>query len=439
MGWRARQQASDRPRSPWRRSGRDRSAAKGAPTPARNVPLISVTAGFATTWYLTWSPVLPLLLGSRGASPAAIAATFALVNLCGALIQYVGGRLADRVGVRRVIGWTGVALGCTWFAMAAASGDWLGLAVFYVLGNTLFGLQATAFVTVISDSVPIGRRLRAFSFYQFWSAASFVAGPLAGGLLLLPRLAPPVYLGLTGLVYLSVGIVRLAFLREPRQLTGRPNPPATPRRILAALAGSAERRELAALSAGVTLAFALTVNGPFIPVTVHVLAGIPPRVVEILFGVGPVGALAVSLAARLVRSHRRTLAWGLAILALAAAALALPLGMVGLAAAFLLAFAGFQLTSVAFAVLRVRLAGEDAPGEVLGASSAMAGTAAFLGVAVAGAAGGRVALLAGAAIAVATGVWQVRGAGRALTQDMVVDAGASSQGQMAAAGRPGEL
>ncbi len=375
---------------------------------ARNIPVISVTAAFASTWFLAWSPVLPLLLGRRGAPAAAIAATFALVNIGTALAQYVGGRLADRVGIRRVIGWTGIALGFTWLGMAAASREWLGLALFYVLGNTLFGLQSTAFITVVSDSVAAARRLEAFSYFQFWSAASLVLGPIVGGLLLLPHLAPPMYLGGTGLAYLSVGLLRLFALREPRSLSRVAGPPLTLRRLADAAAGGPERRELLLLTCGVTLAFALTVNGPFIALAAHALDHLQARVVELFFGVGPVGALAVSILAPRLRGHRTALAVGLWILALAAAAMALPLGRLMLGASFLLAFAGFQAAQVGFSTLRVQLAGDESVGEVLGATSAIAGIGAFLGLMVAGLAGFQGGLLLGAGVALLTAWWQGR-------------------------------
>ncbi len=375
---------------------------------ARNIPVISVTAAFASTWYLAWSPVLPLLLGQRDAPATAIAVTFALVNIGTAFAQYFGGRLADRIGIRRVIGWTGITLGFTWLGMAAVSGEWLGLAFCYALGNTLFGLQSTAFITVVSDSVPTGRRLQAFSYYQFWSAASLVLGPIAGGLLLLPHLSPPMYLGATGLAYMSVGLMRLFVLREPRSLPAAAGPRVTLQRLADAAAGGPDRRELLLVTCGVTLAFALTVNGPFIALAAHALDHLQARVVELFFGIGPVGALAVSMLASRLRGHRTSLVLGLWILALAVAAMALPLGRLMLGASFLLAFAGFQAAQVGFSTLRVQLAGQESVGEVLGATSAIAGIGAFLGLMVAGLAGFRGGLLLGSGVALVTAAWQGR-------------------------------
>lgn len=382
-------------------------ASDAAPGLARNVAVLGTTAAFATTWLLAWSPVLALLLQRRGADATAIAATFAAVNLGTALAQYAGGRLADRVGARLVIGWTGIALGLTWFAMAATSGYWEALAFFYVVGNTLFGLQSTAFVTIIADSVTGEVRLQAFSRYQFWNSSALVVGPLLGGLWLL-HASPEIYLGATGLAYLLVGVIRLAGLREPRDLPGAARTPISAERLVQTTVGDAGRRELVLLSAGVTLAFALTVQGPFMPVVAHALDRLPMRFVELCFGIGPFGALAASFLAPRLGGGRRAQGVGLALLAVAVAVMSSPLPPWLLVVAFLVAFAGYQVASVAYSAQRIALAGSTAVGEVLGATSAIAGIIAALGLLAAGAFGDRPALLLGALVAMATAGWHTR-------------------------------
>jgi MFS family permease len=393
-----------------RRDGKGGAAGGGtSPRPRlwSNVVLISLTAGFATTWYLMWSPVVPLLMATAGAAGSAIALAFAATNLASALAQYFGGRLADRIGVRRVIGLTGVALGITWLAMAAASASWLGLALFYFLGNLLFGLQMTAFVTVVSDSVPPEQRAGAFSYYWAWSAVSLVLGPILGAFLVLPHLHPPAYLALTGAVYLTVGFVRLVGLREPRPVPAVRPPPLSLVRAVRAAAGGEDRRLLLVLTAGVTVTFALTVNGPFMALVAHRLDRLPMRYVDLLFGVGAVGALVASALAARSPDPRRPLVWGLAMHAAAAAALAFPLPRVALAGAFGLAFVGFQVATVAFSTLRVALAGPQAVGEVLGATSAAAGVVAFVALYMGGLLGDRAGLALAAAVASATALWVV--------------------------------
>jgi predicted MFS family arabinose efflux permease len=331
-----------------------------------------------------------------------VAATFAAVNLGAAVAQYLGGRLADRAGARLVIGWTGIALGLTWIAMAATARWWAALAVCYILGNTLFGLQSTAFVTIISDSAPVERRMQAFARYQFWNAAALVAGPVLGSIWLL-HLPAFTYLGATGGAYLLVGLVRLTGLRDPRPALAPPARRAADR-LMHAAAGDGKRRELLLLSIGVTLAFALTVQGPFMPVTAHALDHLPLHQVELLFGFGPFGAIAASSLAPRLGGSRTAQGVGLTLLAVATAAMTVPLPLGLLVLAFLVAFAGFQVATVALSALRIELAGATGVGEVIGATSALAGIGAALGLLVAGSAGAGPALIAGALAALITAV-----------------------------------
>lgn len=388
--------AGERPRAP-------RTAIR--PPLGSNVAVISLTAGFATTWYLLWSPVVPLLLALGGASAGAIAIAFAATNLGNALAQYIGGRLADHFGVRAVIGLTGIALGVVWLLMAAASSRWQGLALFFFLGNVLFGIQMTAFITVVSDSVSAGERTRAFAYYWFWSSVSLVVGPIAGSFLALPRLAPATYLALTGFVYLAVGVVRLVTLRDPQPALRRRPPPFALARALDAAAGNGRRRQLLILTSGVTLTFALTVNGPFMALATHLVDHVAVRFVDLLFGVGALGALVSSAVASRHGHVRAVLIGALGVHALSAAALVLRLPGIALVAAYLFVFAGFQVATVAFSAIRVELAGTEDVGEVLGATSAGAGVVAFAGLLLGGLLGSEASLGLAAAAALATAAW----------------------------------
>lgn len=366
--------------------------------------VLSGTAALASTCLFTWSPVLPLLLAARGATRTDVAATFALVNLALAAPQYVGGRLSDRIGARMVIGWTGVALGITWLAMALASATWTGLAAGYILGSALFGLQSTAFVTIVADSVPPVGRTGAFAEYQFWSAVALVVGPLLGAVAVLPALGPGWYLGLTGAVYLAVGVVRLALLQEPRPRPSLPSPGARAPRLCRRRGGA--RAPLLLLTTGVTLAFAFTVNGPFMATATHAIDHMPTTSVDLLFGVGPIGALLATAVTPRVGGGRLALALGLLALGAAVLALALPLGATALVLVYLLAFAGYQIAMVAFSAERVRLARTRNVGEALGASAAVAGIVACAAVLAMGPLGERLPLAAAALLCLATAASQ---------------------------------
>jgi hypothetical protein len=286
--------------------------------------------------------------------------------------------------------------------------SWQGLALFFVLGNILFGLQTTAFITVISDSVTPKRRLAAFSYYQLWSSLSFVAGPILGAFVVLPYLTTSCYLALTGGAYLAMGIVRLLWIREPRPLpAGTPPRVARPHAVRTTFL-SPERRLLMVLTAGTTLVFALTINGPFLALAARTLDHIPLRSIDFLFGLGAVGALIAGFVATRMGTAAKSLAFGLIGIAVAGAALAFPMSPPAVLGGYVLAFAGYQVATIAFSTLRVELAGATNPGEVLGATSALAGLIAFLGLILGGALGSRLALLLASFCAASTALWAVR-------------------------------
>lgn len=383
----------------------------------RNIPVISISAATTTTVLLTWSPVVALLLRERGASSPDIALTFAGVNLVSAAAQYVGGVIADRHGSRSVIAAIGVAVGLVWFLTALFEAQWLAFAVLYILANGLFGFQGTSFVTIVSDSVPPSERAGAFTYYQFWSAVSLVLGPLLGTLFVIPDVSAHVFLAATGVTYLAAGVVRGKFLTEPRAVRVRTG--STVRSLLAALrpravwhaaAATPERRRLLVLTTGITLAFALTVNGPFLALVAHDTDHVTTNLVDLLFAVGPVGALLTgTVARRMGWGTRQLLLAGLLVHALSAVTFFLTLGLVGLVPVFLFLFAGYQAATIAYSSIRVALASDQDTGTILGATSALAGIVAAGGISIAGTLGSRPALALATLISLIT-LWLCRDA-----------------------------
>jgi hypothetical protein len=374
----------------------------------RNIPLLSISAAVTSTVLLTWSPVAALLLRQRGATSADVALTFAALNLVNAVALYVGGAVADRWGGKRVITFVGWTVGVVWLLMAAWGGSWPAFASLYVLANGLFGFQGTSFVTMVSDSTEPSHRAAAFAYFQLWSAVSLIAGPLLGTLVVLPHIPDRFYLGATGLAYLLAGAVRGRWLVEPRRVTaswkGMGNI-LDPRHLWRAATATASRQRLLLLTMGVTLAFALSVNGPFLALVAHVQDGIHVRLVDLLFAIGPVGALiAGAMARRSTLGLPELLALGLSVHALGDLAFLFPMGLGALVGVFLVLFSGFQVATIAFSSLRVSLASDRETGTVLGATSALAGVVTAVGVSLAGAMGPQWALVLAAVVSVATGV-----------------------------------
>lgn len=382
---------------------------------ARNIPIISISAATTSTVLLTWSPVVALLLRHRGASSPDVALTFAGVNLVSAVAQYIGGVIADRYGSRSVITAIGVSVGIVWFLTAIFEAQWLAFALLYVLANGLFGFQGTSFVTIVSDSVRPSERASAFTYYQFWSAVSLVLGPLLGTLFVIPDVSVHVFLAATGLIYLAAGIARGRLLTEPREVhrragstLGALRAALRPRAIWHAAAATTERRRLLVLTTGITLAFALTVNGPFLALVAHDTDHVTTNLVDLLFAVGPVGALLTgTVARRMGWGIRQLLLVGLLVHALSALSFFLTVGLYGLVPVFLLLFAGYQAATIAYSSLRVSLASDRDTGAVLGATSALAGIVAAGGISLAGALGNRPALALAALVSLVT-LWVCR-------------------------------
>lgn len=358
----------------------------------RNVTTLGVTASILNAVVLSWSPVVPLLLRLHGASSGAVVATYAVWNLLAATLQFVGGRLADRVGARSVIIVPTVIAGSLWIAMGLLTklGPWLGMALAFIAVEGVFGIQNTSFVTFVADSAPPDERANAFNRFQWPVAIGYVLGPLAGALLILPYVPAPVFITVTGLIYIGIYAIRQRILRPPPYEVLAPQEgtvfdalrPATLLRDLGRGSfGSAARRRLLVLTLGVSTLFALTVSGPFLALVGHSQDGLSQRTVELLFAVGPVGSVALgSASGPLIRrfGSMPVLAIAGCVLGASAVLMALPQRLVGLSLLFVVLFAAFQVASVAFGTVRAALAEGTESGISIGSSSAFAGAVAFL-------------------------------------------------------------
>lgn len=405
-------------------------AAHGVPGARRNIPILGATSGLLNVAVQSWSPIIPLLLVREGAPAFGVVVTYALVNLLGAFAQYVGGRLADRYGARLLIGIPTTASGVLWAAMAFTH-HWQIMAALYVVINVVFGLQNPSFVTLVADSVAPAERVAAFTRFQFYISWAYIAGPLLGALVVLPFVPPAVYIAGTGACYVAMGVIRLRTFVEPRRDLGRSagtgGVGAAFQAARHAVLGTPARRRLLAMTVGVSALVALTVNGPFLALVGHSQDGLPARAVDLLFALGAVGMVAVSFfAGSLARraGNGAVLALGLVVHGAAVALFALRLGLSGGALVFVLAFAGYQLASIAFGALRSSWAAGPDAGAAIGGASAVAGIAVFLVLSLAGAL--QASLGQGAPLLLAGVVAAVTGAAALLPQP----------GQGARPGRP---
>lgn len=357
----------------------------------RNITVLGITTSVVNLALQSWSPIIPILLVREGAPALGVVVTYALVNLLGAMAQYLGGRLADRHGARLLIGVPTVVAALLWLVMAVVP-VWQVMAGLYVAMNIIFGIQSPSFTTIVADSVPPQERLAAFTRYNFLVSPSYVVGPLLGALVLVPFVPTAIYIAGTGVCSLLVGAARLRLFVEPRgDLARRDADRGGIRRAVRqarqAVFGSARRRRLLAVTVGVTSVIALTVNGPFLSLAAHVTDGLASRSVDFLFAVGAMGMVLVSLVASALSrrlGHGRALALGLLLHGAAAAAFAVRLGMPTGIAVFVFLFAGYQLASIAYGALRSTWAEGPDAGSALGGSSAIAGIFGFVCLSLAG-------------------------------------------------------
>ncbi|MCL6595757.1 MAG: MFS transporter [Firmicutes bacterium] len=361
------------------------------PGARRNITVLGFTSSYLNFAVQCWNPVVPILLVREGAPNLGVVVTYALVNLLGAAAQYAGGRLADRYGARLLIAIPTTFAGLMWVVMAL-SPDWQVMAASYVAINIVFGIQNPSFTTMVADSVPPTERLAAFARYNLIVSPGYVLGPLLGAFVILPHVPPPLFIGATGLSYVAVGLTRLRLFVEPRRdLPRRPPAPggfrAAVREARAAVLGSPTRRRLLAVTVGVSSLVALTVNGPFLALVGHAQDGLAPQAVDILFAVGAVGMVGVGLfAGGLTRrlGDRAALAAGLVLHGAAVAAYAVRMGLGAGVGVFVLLFAGYQLSVIAFGALRSEWASGPDAGAAIGGTSALAGVAVFLVLSLAG-------------------------------------------------------
>lgn len=333
-----------------------------------NVILLSLTTALIVVTLYTWYPVLPVVLQHRGASSFAVSTVYTLISLAAALLQLQGGILADRFGRRLLLALptfvAAVLYGVVWW-----SSNWQFLAIALIVMNATGALQSPSFTALTAESVPPERRAQAFSTFQFAVGLATLAGPALGALLL-PQLGVRPLMGVTAIATLVAAVMRISWLRDTR----RAHAPTQRFRIRDAFGG--RLRHLTMASTAFLAVAALTVNGPFIALYAHNQGHLASPLVNLLYSVGWLPAVALSfwLGRRIEAfGSARALAIGVAghlgILGIWLLLRGeLPM-MIALAASFLF----YQLAVIAWGTLRMEQVGQENAGAALGAIGTVAG------------------------------------------------------------------
>lgn len=300
----------------------------GQEHPRRVVAVVFATVLLDLVGFGVLLPLLPLFVAAAGGSPAAVGAMLATFSASQLVATPVLGRLADRIGRRRVIalGLSGNALAMALFALAAARSS---LALAFV-SRLLAGLTAGtlgACQAVVSDVTGGEHRSRAMGLVGAAIGLGMIVGPLLGGLLSpLGLWAPPV--AAAALAAIALGSV-LVLLPETRP-QGAVHPATTPhirRTRLPVRLAPLRRRAILTVLALSTIVFACLAGlHTTLPLLAHAALGWEVREVGVAFAAMGLGSMVVQgfligpLATRFGAAPLVVAGFGLLVLALAAVA-----------------------------------------------------------------------------------------------------------------------
>lgn len=226
-----------------------------------NIVVLCATIFVAVTSIYSWMRVAPVYMrDSLGAGDETVGLAFMILTLGFRGMQVVGGWLSDKVGRKAMLvaGTLGMA---PFYWLASEAGHWSTFVASLGACWTIGSLQWPSFLAMITESAGPGGRGRALGWLEFCGIGGVVLGLGAGWWLLKPEVGwtVPDLLRAAAVVYVVVGLVRLALLRETR--------------------GTVEAAEPAGARGGVVLALAvgiagmaaylLTWDGPFPAMYLH--------------------------------------------------------------------------------------------------------------------------------------------------------------------------
>lgn len=320
-----------------------------------------MTSGSLIGSSMLWVPVLSLILRDLGASDQVIGVTKAIWLVVSASCQYLGGRLADRLGRVPVISWAGIISGLA-IAACALSPNWQVFVLLYCIYYGAGGVQAPVFSTITGESVPPAERGRAFSIVERAVGVGVVAGPLIGSFLL-PVIGARGLLALSGVVMLFSGLVRRWFLQETTP-AGSSEAPFDPRALLRP---PLSRVLIVLFSFNAILM--LTLWGPFISLHATDVMGLSRPAINQFSAVGSaVGILVTFLVGIVINRYGapRVLRLALPGLALAALIWSLQSSVALIVAAYIAMSAAFKFCMIASHPFRVQAVPDEIRGRALG-------------------------------------------------------------------------
>lgn len=147
-----------------------------------NVVVLSVAIALRATGMGLWSQFLPKYLEALGASIAVVAAFATVRQAIGALVQYPGGWITDRIGRRASLILFSL-IGLVGYAVYLVAPTWqvLFLGIPFVLSGNM---SMPAVFAMLGDSLPREKRAMGFTVQSVLRRLPMILAPPAGGLII---------------------------------------------------------------------------------------------------------------------------------------------------------------------------------------------------------------------------------------------------------------
>ncbi len=349
--------------------------------PTRNVPVMGLTTGLNVGSVLLWAPVLSLIMRDLGASDFEISLAAALWAAGSALVQYQGGRIADRAGRFPVMVYSSYANGLS-LLLCALMPSWIPFAVLYAVYQAGNAMQSPTFSAFVGESVPPERRGSAYGFVEFSVGIGLILGPLIASRLI-PVIGTKALMGVSGVLILVAAVIRHMFLKETKPATSG----TTPFRFAAVFKGRLRLVLLIWITFNVMLS--LTMWGPFTSLHASDAQGLSKAQIALFFALGSVVSAGSSLLAGQAVNRwgaYRTLAASMGGTALAFIFWSAQRNLIWLGVGYALAGSTFQMAMVASDAFRVAAVEDEIRGSAWGAIGTFASLTSALVIPIAGAA-----------------------------------------------------
>lgn len=342
---------------------------------------MGVTTGLNVGSTLLWSPVLSLIMRDLGASDLQISLAAALWAVGAALVQYQGGRIADRAGRFPVMVYSSYSNGIS-LLLCAFMPSWIPFAILYAIFQAGNAMQSPTFSAFVGESVPPEKRGSAYGLVEFSVGIGLIVGPLVASRLI-PVIGTKPLLGLAGVIIIASAVIRHLFLKETKPATSG----TTPFNLTRVFQGRLRLVLLTWIAFNAVLS--LTAWGPFSSLHASDAQGLSKAQIALFFSLASVASTVTSLMA----GHGvnrwgayRTLALGSGLTAVGFLFWAAQRNLIGIALGYVAAFGTFQVAMVASDAFRVAAVEDEIRGSAWGAIGTFASLASALVIPIAGAA-----------------------------------------------------